>query len=74
VIDGLKNKYSIKYLCSKLKCSRSGYYDWIVLGKPQYKAYDEILNKLILEQLRLNIEIELSLVFYLSIRFKRTNS
>jgi transposase InsO family protein len=33
-----------------LKCSRSGYYDWIALGKPAYKAFDESLNKLIIER------------------------
>lgn len=42
--------YSIKYLCYKLKCSRSGYYDWVSLGKPKHKAYNETINKVILEQ------------------------
>ena len=33
-----------------LKCSRSGYYDWITLGKPKYKAYDKSLNQILIEQ------------------------
>ena len=37
-------------LCLILKCSRSGYYSWIKLGRPKYKKYDESIEKLILEQ------------------------
>lgn len=50
MIYRLKNQYSIQKMCKLLACSRSGYYDWITLGKPTYKAFDESLNKLILEQ------------------------
>lgn len=27
-----------------MNCSRSGYYDWITLGRPKYKSYNETLN------------------------------
>ena len=37
----LKSKYSVNSLCKVLKCSKSGYYDWIKLGRPQNKAYNE---------------------------------
>lgn len=37
-------------MCKLLVCSQSGYYGWIALGKPQYKAFDESINKLILEK------------------------
>lgn len=50
VIDLLKNKYSINLLCLILKCSRSGYYSWITLGRPLFKAYDENIANLIFEQ------------------------
>ena len=43
-------KYPIKTLCTLLKCSRSGYYDWIHLGRPTYKAHNEYLSDLILNQ------------------------
>lgn len=43
-------KYPIKTLCALLKCSRSGYYDWIRLGRPDYKAYNKTLSGLILDQ------------------------
>jgi putative transposase len=46
----LKLKYPIKLLCQLLKCSRSGYYDWIGLGRPAYKSYKEELSNLILKQ------------------------
>lgn len=36
-------------MCLALKCSRSGYYDWITLGRPQYKAFDSSMNQLVLE-------------------------
>lgn len=32
-----------------LSCSKSGYYDWVNLGRPKYKAFNENLNKLILD-------------------------
>lgn len=44
----MKLKYPIKTLCTLLKCSRSGYYDWIRLGRPAYKAHNEALSDLIL--------------------------
>jgi len=50
VIHQLKDQYTIRKLCFVLKCSRSGYYDWIALGKPIHKAFDESLNKLIVER------------------------
>ena len=43
----LKSKYSINSLCKVLKCSKSGYYDWIKLGRPQNKAYNEFDNELV---------------------------
>ena len=46
----MKHKYPIKILCTLLKCSRSGYYDWIRLGRPTHKAYNEDLSDLILRQ------------------------
>lgn len=46
----MKLKYPIKTLCTLLKCSRSGYYDWIRLGRPAYKAHNEVLSDLILNQ------------------------
>lgn len=33
-----------------LRCSRSGYYSWINLGRPEYKSYDESIAKIIFEQ------------------------
>lgn len=50
MIHQLKDQYTIQKLCFVLKCSRSGYYDWIALGKPLYKVFDESLNKLIIER------------------------
>ena len=43
----LKSKYSVNSLCKVLKCSKSGYYDWIKLGRPQNKAYNESDNELV---------------------------
>jgi len=50
-----------------LRCSRSGYYDWIKLGRPEYKAFDSDVNELVIEmnskdkrwgivQIRMNIK------------------
>lgn len=50
MIHQLKDQYAIPKLCFVLTCSRSGYYDWVALGKPAYKAFDESLNKLIMER------------------------
>ena len=46
----MRLKYPIKTLCRLLKCSRSGYYDWIRLGRPTHKAYNDALSDLILNQ------------------------
>lgn len=32
-----------------LSCSKSGYYDWINLGRPKFKAFNEKYNQLILD-------------------------
>ena len=45
----LKNKYSIRKLCRTLKCSKSGYFDWIALGRPYNKAFDKCTNDLVVE-------------------------
>lgn len=63
----MKLKYPIKRLCTLLKCSRSGYYDWIRLGRPAHKHYNETLSRLVMShylqdirqgivQLRMNIK------------------
>lgn len=46
----MRKKTPIKTLCKLLRCSRSGYYDWIHLGRPAYKAHNEGLSDLILNQ------------------------
>lgn len=45
----LKDKYSIRELCRTLKCSKSGYYDWITLGRPNHKHFDKYYNDIIIE-------------------------
>ena len=50
MIHQLKDQYAIQKLCFALTCSRSGYYDWIALGKPAYKAFDESINKFVVER------------------------
>lgn len=45
----IKNKYSIIKLCKYLGCSKSGYYDWVKAGRPQFKAFNEKTNELILK-------------------------
>ena len=42
----LKDKYAIIKLCKFLGCSKSGYYDWVKAGRPEFKAFDEVTNKL----------------------------
>ena len=32
-----------------LSCSKSGYYDWVNLGRPKYKAFNENYNQLVLD-------------------------
>ena len=49
MIDQLNERYSILYLCHRLKCSRSGYYGWIASGRPQHKAFNETTNQQVLE-------------------------
>lgn len=68
----MKQNYPIKTLCTLLKCSRSGYYDWIHLGRPAYKAYNSELSQIIhnqylidtrqgIVQLRMNIKAVIGL-------------
>ncbi len=45
----LKDKYSINTLCKVLECSKSGYYDWIKLGRPQNKAFNEATNEIVVK-------------------------
>lgn len=45
----LKEKYPIIELCRTLKCSKSGYYDWIKLGRPEIKKYDSLCNDLVMK-------------------------
>ena len=47
----LKDKYAIIKLCKFLGCSKSGYYDWVKAGRPEFKAFDEVTNKLILKHM-----------------------
>ncbi len=49
MIDILKDKYYIRDLCRTLKCSKSGYYDWITLGRPEMKKFDKIYNDVVME-------------------------
>ncbi len=49
MIDILRDKYPVRLLCLTLGCSRSGYYSWIKLGRPQYKAFDQVVNDLVVE-------------------------
>ena len=45
----LRNKYSVNILCKVLECSKSGYYDWIKLGRPENKAFNESTNELVVK-------------------------
>jgi transposase InsO family protein len=45
----LRDKYSVNILCKVLECSKSGYYDWIKLGRPENKAFNESTNELVLK-------------------------
>ncbi len=49
VIDMLRKKYPVKLLCKTLGCSKSGYYDWIKLGRPKHKAFNEVINQMVKE-------------------------
>ena len=45
----LRGKYSVNILCKVLECSKSGYYDWINLGRPENKAFNESTNELVVK-------------------------
>ena len=49
VIDEFKHKFSIRTLCKLLSCSKSGYFAWVNLGRPKYKAFNEKFNQLVLD-------------------------
>lgn len=34
-------------LCAALRCSRSGYYDWVRLGRPKYKRFNAAFSSLV---------------------------
>ena len=50
MIEHLKDRYPIAKLCRVLQCSRNGYYSWINLGRPDYKAFDSSINQIVFEQ------------------------
>jgi putative transposase len=43
-------EYPVKLLCYVLKCSKSGYYQWINAGRPDYKSFDTVVSQIILDQ------------------------
>ena len=45
----LRDKYSVNTLCKALECSKSGYFDWIKLGRPENKAFKESTNELVVK-------------------------
>ena len=45
----LRDKYSVNILCKVLECSKSGYYDWIKLGRPENKAFNESTNEIVVK-------------------------
>ena len=45
----LRDKYSVNILCKVLECSKSGYYDWIKLGRPENKAFNNSTNELVVK-------------------------
>ena len=45
----LRDKYSVNTLCKLLECSKSGYYDWIKLGRPDKKAFNESTNEIVVK-------------------------
>ena len=45
----LRDKYSANTLCKVLGCSKSGYYDWIKLGRPENKAFNNSTNELVVK-------------------------
>ena len=50
----LRNKYSVNTLCKMLECSKSGYYDWIKLGRPENKAFNESTNEIVVKMHKKN--------------------
>ena len=50
----LRNKYSVNTLCKMLECSKSGYYDWIKLGRPKNKAFNESTNEIVVKMYEKN--------------------
>lgn len=54
MINHLKDQYSISRLCRVLECSRSGYYDWVNLGRPQHKSFKQPINDLVNEMYQLD--------------------
>lgn len=50
MIERLKGRYPIARLCRVLQCSRNGYYSWINLGRPDYKAFDSTISQIVFEQ------------------------
>jgi len=47
IIERLRHRYSIARLCRSLRCSRSGYYAWVHLGRSQYKAYNAWISSIV---------------------------
>ena len=45
----LRDKYSANTLCKVLECSKSGYYDWIKLGRPENKAFNNSTNEIVVK-------------------------
>ena len=45
----LRDKYSVNILCKVLECSKSGYYDWIKLGRPENKAFNNFTNEIVVK-------------------------
>ena len=41
IIDRLKERYPIRYMCEKLEIGRSSYYKWITAGRAIWNNYDE---------------------------------
>ena len=50
----LRGKYSVNTLCKILECSKSGYYDWVKLGRPENKAFNESINELVVKMYEKN--------------------
>lgn len=40
----------MRLLCCILKCSKSGYYQWVKAGRPMYKAFNNDISDMVLEQ------------------------